>query len=221
MSIKYQNPQFNPEKLSPHHIDRLAIEQISSNSMVLDVGCATGFMGKYLRNKKNCVVYGLDIRPDELEVAKRNLDKAILGNIEQAKTVKAILEKTNQKKFDYILSTSLIEHTANPDQVIENMKSLLKPGGKIVMSTPNIAHWSIRLKLLRGEFDYTDYGILDRTHLHFFTPKTFAKLFMGNKLKIVNQKIDAEGGGLPRLSLALAPLFPNLFAYQVLIVAEK
>ncbi|NCN03575.1 MAG: class I SAM-dependent methyltransferase [Candidatus Pacebacteria bacterium] len=220
MPIKYQNPNFNPNLLSKHNIDRMAIEEIANNSFVLDVGCATGFMGNYLKAEKNCVVAGLDLREAELKIAKGKLDYTFNANIEEEKTVKFILNKT-KKKFDVILSTSLIEHTAQPDLVIKNMKKLLKPKGKIIMSTPNIAHWTIRLALLKGNFDYTDYGIMDETHLHFFTPKTFRELFLKNNLSIIKQKIDAEGGGFPRLSLALAPFFPNIFAYQILIVANK
>jgi len=221
MPIKYQNPNFNPKLLSKHNIDRMAVEEIPDHSFVLDVGCATGFMGKYLIKEKKCVVAGLDLRDDELEVAKKNLNYIFKANIEDPETVKLVLDKTKQKKFDVILSTSLIEHTAQPNLVIENMKKLLKPNGKIIMSTPNIAHWTARIELLKGNFDYTDYGIMDETHLHFFTPKSFKELFIKNKLSVVKQKIDAEGGGFPRLSLALSSFFPNIFAYQVLIVAKK
>ncbi|NCN87488.1 MAG: class I SAM-dependent methyltransferase [Candidatus Pacebacteria bacterium] len=220
MSIKYQNPNFNPDLLSKHNIDRMAIEEIANNSFVLDIGCATGFMGKYLKEKKGCKVAGLDLREDELKIAKKNLDYTFKANIEDESSVKLILNKT-KNKFDVILSTSLIEHTAQPDLVIKNMKKLVKPNGKIIMSTPNIAHWTTRLEILKGNFNYTDYGIMDETHLHFFTQKNFRELFVKNNLTIVKQRIDAEGGGLPRLSLALAPFFPNLFAYQILLVAKK
>jgi methionine biosynthesis protein MetW len=221
MAIKYQSPYFNPSALSKHNIDRLALEEIPQGSTVLDVGCATGFMGKYLRKEKNCVVFGLDLRADEIKLAKKNLDSAFQGSIEDKTIIETILEKNNKKKFDIILATSLIEHTLEPDRVIVQMKKLLKPKGKIVMSTPNIAHWSMRLNLLKGNFNYTDYGILDRTHTHLFTRETFKNLFKRNNLKIIKEKIDAEGGGFPRLSLALAPFFPSLFAYQILLVAKK
>lgn len=221
MQIKYQNPHFNPEKLSKHNIDRMALEQVPNDSFVLDVGCATGFMGKYLREKKQCVVVGLDLRHAELLVAKKNLNQVVHGDIQEDKTVEEVLKKTKNKKFDVVLATSLIEHTSKPELVIEQMRKLLKPNGIIIMSTPNIAHWSQRLNLLQGNFDYTDYGILDRTHLQFFTYNTFQYLFEKSNMKINAIKIDAEGGGYPRICLALAPFFKNLFAYQILIVARK
>ncbi len=221
MPIKYQYPHFNPQQLSRHNIDRMAMEEVPSKSFVLDIGCATGFMGKYLRKEKKCTVFGLDIRTGEAKVAKKNLDKMIIADIEKPNVEGIVRQKTKNKKFDVILATSLIEHLAHPDQALRRMSRLLKPNGVLILSTPNVAHWSMRLSLLKGRFDYSEYGILDNTHLHLFTIKTFRQLFEKNDLHIQKMRIDAEGGGLPRLSLALAPFFPNLFAYQILLVAKK
>lgn len=221
MSIKYQDPRFDPEKLNKNNIDRMALSEVPKNSFVLDVGCATGFMGKYLGTKKGCRVVGLDTRKDEIKKAYNNLDLALLGSIEDKNIKDTILQKTNNKKFDVILATSLIEHTSNPQKVVNTMKNMLKVGGKIVMTTPNIVHWSVRLNMFKGNFDYTKYGIMDETHLHFFTIKSFKKLFTDAGLKIETLKIDAEGGGMPRISLLLSSFFPNLFAYQILIVGKK
>lgn len=219
MGIKYQNPQFNPDKLSKHNIDRMAVEEVPPESFVLDVGCATGFMGKYLQNDKQCRVVGLDLRSAELAIAKKDLFKVVNGDIQDDATVSKVLKTTKNQKFDVVIATSLIEHTAEPQLVLQQMKKLLKPKGRIIMSTPNVAHWTMRLSLLMGNFEYTEYGILDRTHLQLFTYHTFQQLFKKSKLKIVKVKIDAEGGGYPRISLALAPFFKNVFAYQTLVVA--
>lgn len=91
----------------------------------------------------------------------------------------------------------------------------------MVVTTPNVAHWSMRLSLLKGNFNYSEYGILDNTHLHFFTMETFKQLFIKNNLKIKKVAMDAEGGGYPRLSILMSNFFPNIFAYQILIVADK
>ncbi len=221
MALKYTNPQFDPQKLSIYNIDRQAVENVPPQSLVLDVGCATGFMGSYLKQHKSNRVYGLDIRPEEIKIAKRYLEEVIKGDIVDTKVINEILEKTRHKKFDVILATSVIEHVTDTKQAIRNMINILKPGGLLIITTPNIAHWSTRFSLLFGKFDYTDYGILDHTHLHLFTAETFRKLITNEGLKIEKFAIDAEGGGYPRLSLMLAKLFPNLFAYQMLIVAKK
>lgn len=219
MAIKYHNKNFDPERLSLNNIDRMAVGEIEDNSFVLDVGCATGFMGEYLKQKMQCEVVGLEIRKEEAKEAQKKLDKVVLGNIEDPFIVKDVLKATQNRKFDAILATSLIEHVIDPDNVIKTMAKLLRTGGILVVTTPNVAHWSMRVSLLKGNFDYKEYGILDNTHLHLFTIRTFKGLFERNGLKVKKVRIDAEGGGLPRLSLMLAPFFPGIFSYQILIVA--
>lgn len=130
MSVKYDFKDFNPEKLSPHNIDRLAIESVPDNSLVLDVGCATGFMGEYLKKKKGCKVFGIDLRDDEIKIAKKRLDGVIIGDIEKQESIDKLLKATKGKKFDVILATSLIEHLANPYIAIKNMVNMLG-GGRI------------------------------------------------------------------------------------------
>ncbi len=96
----------------------------------------------------------------------------------------------------------------------------MKKDGFLIISTSNVAHWSIRLSLLMGKFDYREYGILDNTHLRFFTTETFKKLVADCGYKIEYFSIDPVGGGLPRISKVLSKLWPNLFAYQMLIKAK-
>ena len=221
MAVKYKWERFDPEKLSPHNIDRQALDYVPYKSVVLDVGCATGFMGAYLKQKKQCQVYGVEFRPEEIHIAQNKLDGVIKGDIVDSKIIKSILHKTKYKKFDVILATSVIEHVTDTSQALKNMLKILKPNGLLIMSTPNIAHWSIRWNLLLGKFEYIDYGILDNTHLHFFTTDSFRKLLLAEGLKIDQFLIDAEGGGYPRISLVLARIWPKVFAYQMLIVAKK
>lgn len=219
--IKYDNPHFNPTKYSRHHIDRQAVEQVPADSFVLDIGCATGFMGAYLKREKNCVVYGYDRRSPEAKLAAKVLDRMIVGDIEDESSAIEVLKLTNGKKFDVILATSLIEHLLNPAAAVLRMKQLLRPNGLLIMTTPNIAHWTTRLMLLRGNFDYTEYGIMDNTHSHLFTAKTFEQLFENAGFEVEHFAIDAEGGGYPRVSIFLANFFPGLFGYQMLCVGRN
>jgi methionine biosynthesis protein MetW len=219
--IKYNFPDFSPENLDPQNIDRLAIEQVPPGSTVLDIGCATGFMGEYLIKEKDCRVIGADIRKDELKIAKKKFTSEVFADIEQPKNIEKVLKKNEMNKFDVILATSTIEHLKNPEKFLQICKKLLKSKGRLIISTPNIAHWSIRISLLKGKFDYSEYGILDNTHLHFFTNHTFRQLFTDNGYKVEKLFIDPVGGGYPRISRMLSKIFPNLFAYQMLAIAEK
>ena len=185
------------------------------------MGVAKELMEKNLKKKKKCQVYGVEERGAEADIASKKLTGIIVGDIENEKTIIDIKKKTNNKLFDAILATSVIEHLKFPEKFLLNARQLLKTHAKIIVTTPNIAHWSTRIELLKGNFDYEDYGIMDRTHLHFFTPKTFKNLFIKSGYKIINYSIDDVGGGYPKISQFLSRFFPSLFTYQMLIIAQK
>lgn len=221
MKIKYSYKKFNPNCLDKENIDRLAVEKIPVNLRVLDIGCATGSMGEFLIKEKQCVVYGVETRAEEAKIASKILTGVVATDIEQESSVERILDMVKGEKFDVILATSVIEHLRDQSGFLKTCKKLLKQNGIIVASTPNIAHWTMRLSLLKGNFDYTEYGILDNTHLHFFTIKTFRQLFEYNGFAVKDLLIDPVGGGYPRISGILAKFFPGIFAYQILIVAQN
>lgn len=217
--LKYgKNIIFNPKHLDPLHIDRQSVEKIPNNARVLEIGCATGFVGEYLKKEKNCTVVGVDIGVDELKEAKKKLDEVILGDIEEEETLKKLRK---YKKFDVVYSSALIEHLRDPWIATSEWKNFLKPNGMLILTTSNITHWSMRVKLLKGQFEYEEYGLLDKTHLRFFTPKTFQNLVKNSGYTIQQYTIDSVGGGHPRISKFLSQFFPNVFAFQMLIVASK
>lgn len=213
--LKYgKNIVFNPEKLNKLNIDRQSINLIPNNTRVLDIGCATGFMGEYLKRKKKCRVIGVEQGREEAVRAKRVLDEVIVGDIEDIKTLSQI-----HYRFNVILMSAIVEHLKDPDKTLKAIKKLLKKDGFIIATTSNIVHWSTRLGFIKGKFEYKDFGILDNTHLRFFTIHTFKKLFEDAGYKIEYFSIDPVGGGYPRISMILSKFFPNLFAYQMLIKA--
>lgn len=216
--LKYgKNIVFKPDLLNPAHIDRQSVLLFSNNSRVLEIGCATGFMGEFLIMHKECHVVGVEIGKEEAVQARKKLHKVIGGNIEDEKTIQRIKALN---KFDVIFASAVIEHLKDPWSALRNWKSFLKKNGFLVITTSNIAHWSIRLQLLTGKFNYQEYGILDNTHLHFFTMETFKKLVTDCGYKIEYFSIDPVGGGIPRISKILSKFWPNLFAYQMLIKAK-
>ena len=214
--LKYgKNNFFDLEKLDALNIDRQSIKLIPDNSRVLELGCATGFLGEHLIKKKSCYVVGVEFGKDEARIARKKLNKLIEGDIEEKKTLGAI-----DGKFDVVFASAVIEHLKNPWDALSKWKVFLNNGGFLLITTSNIAHWSARLKMLKGEFNYQDYGILDNTHLRFFTTKTFKTLVSDCGYNIDTFSIDPVGGGLPKISKLLSRSFPNLFAYQMLIKAR-
>lgn len=214
--LKYgKNIHFNPQKLDPLNVDRQTAELIPNNSKVLDIGCATGFLGEYLIKHKRCTVDGVDLGMDEAREAKKKLRNVYVGDIEKKETIEKITEKYNA-----INASAIIEHLKDPWTALKTWKKFLKKDGYIIISTSNIAHFSTRLSLIRGKFEYEEYGILDNTHLRFFTYESFQKLLIDCGYTIDSVQIDAVGGGYPRISKILSRFFPNMFAYQTVIKAH-
>lgn len=145
------------------------LDHIKSNSTLLDFGCSTGYFGSYIKNKKNCSVFGVEIGVDKFE-AQKVLDGVYSFDLD-AVWPKEIYEK----KYDYLFFGDILEHLKDPSRTLKESCKLLKKNGKIFVSIPNIGHISVRMELLKGNFVYEPMGILDNTHLQYFTLETFTK----------------------------------------------
>lgn len=145
---------------------------IGVGKSVLEFGCSTGYFSEALQ-KKGCIVVGVEINPIAAKLAEDFCIQVIVADLD----VGDIEERVNGMKFDVISFGDVLEHLKDPWQVLRDVRSLLKPSGYVVASIPNIAHGAIRLDLLKGNFNYSDSGLLDKTHLRFFTRKTVYELF--------------------------------------------
>ena len=155
------------------------VKLIPPGSSVLDVGCATGYLAELLR-PKNCVVTGIEVNPAAAKVASEHCAAVISADIETQTLSKIV----GRKKFDVIVFADVLEHLRAPGEVLRSAHRVLKPGGRVIASIPNVAHGAIRLSLLAGNFDYTELGILDDTHLRFFTAKSMDEMFLATGFKI-------------------------------------
>ncbi len=158
------------------------LDYIKPNTTLLDVGCSTGYFGEFIKKEKNCIVDGIEISEDKIE-AKKRLDKVYSFDIE-TNWPKNILKK----KYDYIFFGDILEHLKDPGATLRNAKKILSKNGLIFISIPNIAHISTRLELMQGSFQYEDTGILDNTHLQYFTLSTFTRLAQDSGYKVI--KVD-------------------------------
>jgi len=151
----------------------LILQRVGRRKDVLDVGCATGYLAK-LMSAHDCSVTGIDINAESAEVAKKYCTNVFVADLDFTGLSEAVEGRT----FDVIVFGDVLEHLRYPARILEEARTLLRAGGYVVASIPNIAHGTIRLALLRGDFDYGDMGILDETHLRFFTLKTIEELFL-------------------------------------------
>ena len=147
-------------------------EYIPDSSKVLDVGCSSGYYGELLKKEKKCIVWGIDVNKNDLSEAKKKLDKVFLLNLENGHWPEIL----TKERFDVIFFGDVIEHLIDPKNILKKFKKLLKPNGVMIISVPNIAHLSIRLELLLGNFEYEKIGILDETHTKYFTLKSLKRL---------------------------------------------
>ncbi|RJP28788.1 MAG: class I SAM-dependent methyltransferase [Candidatus Omnitrophota bacterium] len=176
---------FNTDPHSPHSI---ILGLMPTDTAVLDVGCNSGYIGKWLIKNKNCVVDGIDIEECLLSKAKENGYR---------NTYRIDLSSNTFSlpgfKYDQILFVDILEHLPEPSRVLNKfIKENLKNKGKIIISIPNIARIEYRLRHLFGNFDY-DNGIMHSQHLRFFTMKTAIRMIEQSGCKII--KIIPTGLG--------------------------
>ena len=153
---KYQ--EFNSDPFSVH---TQILNSVRSQSKVLDIGCAEGYVSKEIASK-GCEVVGIEIDMDAAEKAGKYCKEVIVGDVES-------IELNNKyiNYFDYIILADVLEHLSNPLKILNKFKEYLKDDGYLILSLPNVANWRIRFRLLMGNFDYGKNGILDEGHLRF------------------------------------------------------
>lgn len=141
---------------------------------VLDIGCGAGAFGAGLKADRGdgCEVWGVEMDPEAAARAGRVLDRVVTGD---ARRVPADLAG---EAFDCLVLNDVLEHLAEPGELLRDLRPLLAPGGRIVASLPNVRYFFNVVDLaLHGRWEYTDEGILDRTHLRFFTRSGMHELF--------------------------------------------
>ena len=157
------------------------LKMVGNGKRVLEVGPGVGHVTKQLA-QQGCTVTCIEKDTHMADMAKEFCAHMIVGDIES----NAIGRQLSTEQFDVITFGDVLEHLRDPVEVLNNLRSLIAPAGYLVASIPNVAHRSLRLSLLFGEFDYADIGLLDRTHLRFFTIRTIEKMMKESGLKIVD-----------------------------------
>lgn len=154
-----------------NQIERL----ITSGARVLDVGAGNGILAQLLSAaKKSVVIDAVEPDSEAIRIARHHYSLIYEVGLEEYLSSSSVEEV----RYDYIVLADVVEHLANPESLLRHLKLRLAKGGKIFISTPNVAFASVRIALLNGVFDYVDSGILERTHLRFFTQSTLDKLLI-------------------------------------------
>lgn len=226
---KYNRDNYEIDKQYLLNADYQVLKLIKRNSKILEIGCATGYFGRFLSKEMGCELTGVEIDCNSAEMAKEYYNELIVGDVEDQPVIGNI-----KGKYDIILCIAVIEHLKSPPETLKELRRFLKDGGYFIITLPNIAHWKIRLDLLFGKFEYREYGILDKTHLRFFTLKTAKKLIENAELKIEHFSIDPDMG-MPKINGLIRripiigveilrgfySLFPGIFGYQFIFKAKR
>ncbi|MFC1474830.1 class I SAM-dependent methyltransferase [bacterium] len=146
---------------------------------VLDVGCAAGFMGEELKKSGAAHVAGIEIVPEVAREAEKRMDEVICGDIEEIEL------PFPPDSFDTIICADVLEHLKDPWAVMKKLSGVLKPEkGLMIVCIPNVAHYSVFVPLLAGVWKYEEMGILDETHLRFFTASGAGEMIRGAGLEL-------------------------------------
>src|ERR1700730_5104565 len=146
---------------------------------VLDVGCGFATTSKFIQDRGNRVI-GIESSPEAVAVARGRISEVIQADLQQVPNIAP-------RNFDTIIVADVLEHLAWPAGVLKRYADLLKPDGTVIVSLPNVGLWSVRLGLLFGGFRYQDSGVLDRTHLRFFTRRSALEMLRSAGYKPVRR----------------------------------
>ena len=173
----------------PEEVAGVLRSMMPNDVRVLDIGCGTGAVTALVNRNKNNNVCGIE--PDPMRAARARTRDIEVYN--------GMLDETfgsRHAPFDVVVMADVLEHVAAPVDLLGRAAGILKPGGLVLLSVPNVAHWTVRLGLLCGRFDYTETGILDATHLRWFTQKTIVTLCNSYGLKVLSV-LQTAGSDLP------------------------
>lgn len=182
---------------------------VAAGSHVLEVGPGDGVITQWLRANKSCTSVGVEYVPEAAEAGRAAFDHMIVGSIEAA-DVQA--QAAARGPYDAVIFADVLEHLVDPWAVLRRVRPMLRTSGRVLISVPNVAHWTARLNLLRGRFDYTEGYLMDRTHLRWFTRRTARALVESAGFRVVECATVFK----PRF----ARFWPALMGFQTVLNAS-
>jgi 2-polyprenyl-3-methyl-5-hydroxy-6-metoxy-1,4-benzoquinol methylase len=221
-------------KDAPDASHRVVLDAIEDRpaGRVLDLGCGGGLLAAELRNDGHFVV-GVDAAPSR--GTEERVDRLVLSDLDAGVPAEVV----EHAPFDIVLAADVLEHLRAPEQLLRELHDVCSPDAVLVSSVPNIGHWYPRLRIGFGRFDYDHRGILDATHMRFFTWRSFVGMayragwlveqrrLTGLPLEILDRRDRATGRkrSLGKLAGALdragRTVWPSLFAYQYVAVLSR
>ncbi len=201
------------------------VRLVGNDKRVLELGCATGYMSRVLR-ERGCRVVAIEIDGAAAARAAGFCERVIVGDIDRVN----FAQELGDDLFDVVVAADVLEHLKDPARALRRIRPHLTQGGRVVASIPNIAHGSVRLALLAGTFPYSEVGLLDRSHLRFFTRESVEQLFSdaGFSLTYVHRQrraierseVPFNKEAVPREAVEAVVADTEALTYQFIVAAE-
>lgn len=204
----------------------IIVDLVGEGATVLDVGCASGYLGTGLM-ARGCVVDGVELDPADAQLAAEVLRRVEVANLDES----SLDDLFEPASFDRVVFGDVLEHLRDPARAVRSAVRLLRPGGSVVLSVPNVAHGSVRLALLQGRWDYSDTGLLDRTHVSFFTHESLLAMLHAEGLVVTDLRatvfdalgteVAVDGDALPGAVVDWVRHQPYAEVYQFVLSASR
>lgn len=190
---------------------------------LLDLGCGSGSLGQQIKKDICCKVIGITHSQTEAKVASKVLEQVLVHDLNS-------FDFYGLGKFDCIICSHVLEHLYQPQELLHRLHKNLSSDGTLIVALPNVLYWKQRLAFLKGNFKYTDGGLMDQTHFRFFDWDTALELVQNSGFEVISQSAD---GNFPlpiirkmtqpvavKLDKIAIKIMPGLFGFQFIIVAR-
>jgi len=197
--------------------DMVAALPPDANAAVLELGCGDGHTGALVRSANKAAYYvGIELDAAAASRARNQLSDVIMGDI-------ASLNLTaHYGRYDALIASEVLEHLVDPWAALIKLAACLKPGALILASSPNIAHWRVIAGLMRGTFKHTETGVMDRSHLRWFTPESYADLFRSAGFVVEQVRPITPPARRTRwINMITGNRLAHLFMTQIYLIARK
>lgn len=193
---------------------------------VLELGCAAGAMSAVLKQHYRCTVTGVEYDPKAARAAAEHCESLVVASLDEPDWAVQVPHGS----FDTVIAADVLEHLRDPEGCLRQIRGLLAADGKVVISVPNLAHSGVLAALLCDDFQYAEIGLLDRTHIHFFTATTLKRMLQRCGYEVVHADTVNADAGHPEFERYWRALPPQLHtwlegnpaghAFQVIMVAR-
>ncbi len=197
--------------------DIVAALPTGPDASVLELGCGAGGTGRAVLAAGKAGRYvGLELNDAAAAIAAQHLTQVLVGDVE------AVDLGPYAGTFDALIISEVLEHLTDPWTTLSKLSACLRPGGAVFASSPNVAHWQVIRELVLGRFDYAGTGVMDRTHLRWFTPRTYRALFeqAGIEVQAIRPLVPVTWKAR-LINTVTADRFSHLFMPQITITGRR